>query len=108
MHENRTKVASLAPIVTAYANKGNKLAMEICDEAVSALKSCVQAVYKNLDLQNKEIAIIGSLGNSDGYFKDKLYEQLLDIDSKFQIHPALAEPVVGSAKKALQNARQQM
>lgn len=103
LHQNRTQMAALAPIVTHFANQGHPLAQSICDEGVAALKECVQAVYNALDLKNKEIAIIGSLGNSEGYFKDRLYQSLLDLDPDFSIHPPLNEPVIGSAYKALQN-----
>lgn len=103
LHQNRTQMAALAPIVTHFANQGHPLAQSICDEGVAALKECVQAVCNALDLKNKEIAIIGSLGNSEGYFKDRLYQSLLDLDPDFSIHPPLNEPVIGSAYKALQN-----
>ncbi|MDF2700550.1 MAG: hypothetical protein K0Q49_2109, partial [Haloplasmataceae bacterium] len=65
----------------------------------------IKAVYHNLNLVNKEIAIIGSLGNSEGYFNDELKKAILKIDPGFNIHESLIEPVVGSAFQAYENAK---
>lgn len=104
-HNRRTLIASLAPFVTRCATSGDKVAQQICDRAVSELVLSVKAVLSVLDLKNPEIAIIGSLGNSEGYFKEKLYQSLLEINPRFNIHPPRLDPVVGSAYQAYRNAK---
>jgi len=103
-HENRTLTASLAPFVTQYADLGNKEACLICDEATSELALCVASVYQNIELTNKELAIIGSLGNTIGYFNQQLVKKINQIGD-FNIHGPLIEPVIGSAYKAYQNVK---
>lgn len=104
-HNKRTLIASLAPFVTRCATSGDRAAQAICDQAIQELVLGVKAVYHALDLKNPEIAIIGSLGNSEGYFKTKLHEELLRINPQFKIHPPRLDPVVGSAYQAYRNGR---
>ncbi len=101
-HENRTLTASLAPFVTKYADLNNQYACKICDEATDELVLCVESVYQNLNLENKEVAIVGSLGNTKGYFNQQLINKLKNI-ADFKIHGPLIDPVVGSAYMAYKN-----
>ena len=51
MHTNRTKVASLAPLVREYAELGHTYALQIMDRASTELALAVKAVYTSLGLK---------------------------------------------------------
>lgn len=101
-HLDRTKTAQLAKFVTKHADLGDFYARKICDEATDELVLCVEAVYKILNLKNKELAIIGSLGNTPGYFRTQLEAKIKQI-ADFHIHAPITEPVIGAALKAYQD-----
>lgn len=102
-HLDRTKTAQLAPFVTKHADLGDIYARKICDEATTELALCVEAVNKVLNLRNKELAIIGSLGNTPGYFRTQL-ETKIKLIADFNIHGPITEPVIGAAYKAYDDA----
>lgn len=88
----RTKVASLAPIVTTNANKGDKYANEIIEIATSELSLCVEAVYKELNVSNIDLVVVGTLGNVDGNFKKSLHEKIKKISKNINIIEPKVDP----------------
>lgn len=95
-----SKIASLAPIVTMYANSLNPFAMRIVDHAIDEIGLAVKGVYRHLTLKNKTLVIIGGLGNAGGYFKDQLDEKILNIDPDFRIINPLIKPSFAAAMMA--------
>ncbi|MFA5471447.1 MAG: BadF/BadG/BcrA/BcrD ATPase family protein [Acholeplasmataceae bacterium] len=93
---DRTKTASLAPIVTMFANKNNEYAKRIIDLATSECALAVKAVHEHIHIKNKTIVIVGSLGNVNGYYKDELHKKIKEIDPYFNI----IKPIMDSADAA--------
>ena len=63
-YTRRTDVARLAPIVTEYAEKNDLNALTIVEKATDEVLLMIKAIDRSLTITNKEIAIIGSLGQS--------------------------------------------
>ncbi len=97
---NRTKTASLAPIVTKYANKNNEFAKRIVDLATDESALAVRGVYNNINLRNKTLVIIGSLGNALGYYKDELHRKIKLIDPHINIIKPIFDPADAAALMA--------
>lgn len=76
--ENRTFIASLAPIVTKHADLGDAYAMMICDNAVDELVLAVCAVHRRLQYEHPQLVIVGTLGNETHYFKKTLHKKLIE------------------------------
>jgi N-acetylglucosamine kinase-like BadF-type ATPase len=97
---NRTKTASLAPIVTMYANKNNPHAKRIIDFATDECALAVKGVYNNINLKNKTLVIIGSLGNALGYYRDELHRKVKLIDPYINIIKPIIDPADAAALMA--------
>ena len=98
---NRTATAGLAPFVTKFANLGDSNALKIVHVATTELASLIKSVYKNVPLKNKQVAIIGSLGNAKGVFNEMFIQKVKDIDEEIEVIPQKLDPVVGAALQAL-------
>jgi N-acetylglucosamine kinase-like BadF-type ATPase len=99
--DSRTIIASLAPIVTKHANLGNSEAKRICDSATDELTLAVKAVYEKLDFDEVTLVIVGSLGNSSGYFQETLHQKIMKISNKIQIISPMIDPAEAAARMAL-------
>jgi len=97
---DRTWIANLSPIVTKHANLGNIYAKNIVDLATDELVLAVKAVYNNLRLKEKVLVIVGSLGNSTGYFVNQLHKKIHEIDATIKIIKPIVDPAVAAAKMA--------
>jgi|SRR5690554_744022 len=97
---DRTKTASLAPIVTMFANKNNEHAKRIIDQATSECALAVKAVHDYINIKNKTIVIVGSLGNANGYYKDELHKKIKQIDPYFNIIKPIMDPADAAALMA--------
>ncbi|MDO9629857.1 MAG: BadF/BadG/BcrA/BcrD ATPase family protein [Acholeplasmataceae bacterium] len=93
---DRTWIAQLAPLVTKHANQGNLYAKKIVDEATDELALSVHSVYNHLSIEEPTLVIVGSLGNSKGYFMERLNQKIRNIDKKIKI----IEPVIDPAHAA--------
>lgn len=102
-HTERTKVAGLAPFVTKYADLGDPLAIAIADKMSYELALSVKAVYQQLNLSHPTLVVVGSLGNTDGYFKKKLHEQIHDYAPNMNIIAPQIDPGYAAALLALQH-----
>ena len=100
LYLNRTKVASLAPIVTKYANLNHPYALKIVEAATDELALSVKAVYHHLKLETATLVVVGSLGNVEGSFKTLLHEKIKSISSKINIVEPQVDPAYAAALMA--------
>lgn len=98
---DRTATAALAPLVTRYGNLEDMHAVAIIDKATSELALMVEAVYRKISLANKQVAVIGSLGNAEGLFKHSFIDKVKFIDKELEVIPQRLDPSVGAALQAL-------
>ncbi len=97
-HTNRTKVASLAPLVTKYANLNHPHALKIVDHATTEISLAVQAVFHELAFKDEvSLVIIGSLGLAPGIFHDILIQKINAISPVIKIVKAVYDPALGAA-----------
>lgn len=96
----RTKIASLAKIVTECADQGDYNAIRIIDSAVEEMMLMFETVYNILEFDETELAIIGSLGNADTYYRCRLMNSMAENLPKVKIVSNKYEPDFGAAKKA--------
>lgn len=104
LHTERTQIASLAPFVTRFAAQNDPHALAILDFSTAEILQMIQAVDRSLSLSNREIGVIGSLGNADTPYRDMLLRKVAAFDSRYAVFPAKKDPVFGScvlAKKML-------
>jgi len=94
---NRTLIASLAPIVTKYANNNHPYALKIIEEHTDEIKLAVEGVYNTLNLKKPTIVIVGGLGNADGAFKTMLHLKLKEIDPYLKIIKPIVDPALAGA-----------
>lgn len=99
--ENRTFIASLAPIVTKHADLGDAYAMMICDNAVDELVLAVCAVHRRLQFEHPQLVIVGTLGNETHYFKKTLHNQLIESISKIKITEPKVDPSFAASLNSL-------
>ena len=99
--DSRTIIASLAPIVTKHADLGNLEAKKICNKATDELSMAVKAVYEKLGFDEVTLVIVGSLGNSGGYFQDILHQKIKKISNQIQIISPRIDPAEAAARMAL-------
>ena len=97
LYGNRTLVAKLAPLVTKHANLGNERAKEIVDYATSEIALAVKGVYTTLQFQDVPLVVVGSLGNSKGYFKDQLHQKIQEISTSIHIMEPIIDPSLAAA-----------
>lgn len=90
--ENRTFIASLAPIVTKHAELGDAYAMMICDNAVDELVLAVCAVHRRLQFEHPQLVIVGTLGNETHYFKKTLHKKLIESIPVLEITAPKVDP----------------
>lgn len=100
IYGDRTKIASLAPVVTKHANLDNKYAKAICDLATDELALAIEAVYKKLGFKSVTLVIVGSLGNAKGYFNDSLISKINKINSLIKVTAPVIDPALAAAKAA--------
>lgn len=99
-YNDRTLTASLAPIVTTYANLDHPYAKRIIDVATDEVALAFKAVYDRLSLNHKTCVIVGSLGNAPGYYKTSLHRKIKSIDADINIISPIFDPAYAAAKKA--------
>lgn len=99
--ENRTLTAELAPIVTKHADLDNLYAKNICDKATDELSLAIKAVYNKLQFKETTLVIVGSLGNSQGYFRNELVKKIKQINDLINIIKPIIDPSLAAAYMAL-------
>lgn len=96
LHTERTEIASLAPFVTRFAAKGDPNALAILEFSTGELLQMIRAVDRSLSLSNREVGIIGSLGNADTPYRAMLLRKVAEFDPRYRVFPAKKDPVFGS------------
>ncbi len=97
LHTNRTKVASLAPILTKHANLSHPYALKTVELATDELALAVKGVFNQLKLTTNKIVIVGGLGNSEGIFKEKLHKKLKKFKPDIEILQPQIDPALAAA-----------
>lgn len=99
-HKNeRTYIASFARDITKYALQGDVIANKILEDAAHEILKHIIAVDKKITLKNREIGIVGSLGNAEPY-KSIIKAKIKTYDEKFKVHECELDPVIGSILEA--------
>ena len=93
---SRQETAQLAQLVTTYASSGDALALQFIDIATDEIILMFLAITRTLEIKNKEIAIIGSLGCADSPYKSMLKAKISRIDPEYSVFPSPHETVIGS------------
>lgn len=99
--ENRTNIASLAVTVNKHADKGEQEAIRICDLGATELGKCVKAVLNHINLDKKTVTIVGGLGNSLGYYRTRLIDEILKVDKDITVLAPKIDPGLAAAYLAL-------
>lgn len=94
----RTKVANLAKLVTKHADLDDLYAKDICIQATKEIALTVYAVAKKLKLEKSKLVIIGSLGNSKGFFKTQLHDEIKALMPELEIIKKPLDPAFAAAK----------
>ncbi len=100
LHNNRTKVASLAPIVRHYADLHHSYAVKIFERASDELALAVGGVYKTLGLTKTTLVVVGSLGNVDSLLKKRLHQKVHQISPDIKIIAPQVDPAHAAALMA--------
>ena len=95
LSDDRTVVASVAKTVVEFAQNGDELALDLLDNAASEIADIIRAVDQKIFMTNREIGIVGSLGNSEPY-RSMIIEKIHQYDSYFIIHESELDPVMGA------------
>lgn len=99
-HKNdRTFIASFAKDITKFALDNDKIALQILDDASTEILKHIIAVDSKINLINREVGIIGSLGNAEPY-KTMIIKKIAEYDSRLIIHESEIDPVIGSVIEA--------
>ena len=101
---DRTYIAQISKIVTNYAAKNDRYALEILDQATDEMLISIIGVDKNINLKNREVGVVGSLGNSGQYFS-LLKEKISKYDKNIYIHSSELDPVNGSLLEAKRQSK---
>ena len=94
----RTEVADLAKLVTKYADLDDLYAKDICIQATKEIALTVYAVAKKLKLDKSSLVIIGSLGNSKGFFKTQLHQEFKALMPELKIVEKALDPAFAAAR----------
>lgn len=93
-HNDRSKTAQLAKLVTKHA-QNNSDAYDILVEGVIGVVELVNTAVIGLEIKEKNIAVIGSLGNCKEYFS-LLEEMLHNLDEDYTVFKNILDPSIGA------------
>lgn len=105
LYENRTEVAQLSKLVTKHADLKDENAILIIKLCVDEAALHIKAILKQIKLRNYEVAITGGLGNANTLYRKLLYQKIMDIDSRFYVHPNELHPCCGSIVIAMEQVK---
>jgi N-acetylglucosamine kinase-like BadF-type ATPase len=95
-------IASLAPLIFEAADKNDKIALTILDDAVDELFQHIKAMIKKIKFDNKiGISFIGSIITNDNYTKRKLIDRINSEFKELEIIVSESEPITGALVMAL-------
>lgn len=93
-HTKRTQTAQLAKLVTKHSSS-DKDAYNILNNGVLGIVEIIDTAMVSLDIKEKNVAVIGSLGNSKEYFT-LLNVELGKIDKSYNVFKHSLDPVIGA------------
>jgi len=93
---NRTEVAKLAPIVTAFATV-DQYAYKIVVDAADEIRLLVQTVYERLGFTDCDLTIVGGLGNADTIYRDLFLQNVRRISPRIRVIRPLYDPAHAAA-----------
>ncbi len=93
---NRTEVAKLAPIVTAFATI-DQYAYKIVADAADEIRLLVETVYHKLGFADCDLTIVGGLGNADTSYRDLFLHNIKKISSAIRIVKPIHSPARAAA-----------
>lgn len=97
---DRTKTAQLAKLVTKFSEQNDQYALLILQEGIEGIVEIIDTCSNNLSLQEKNVAVIGSLGNYPVYF-DKLQDKLYTLDKAYKVFKRILDPSLGAVIGAM-------
>lgn len=100
VNASRTTIANLAKVVTSCDS--SKYAKRIMDDAIDELIIMIKPIYKSLFKNDRKVnlSIIGSLGNSNTYYKTNLYKKIKSNYKNIVIVRGKEDASYGAALKA--------
>ncbi|MFA5006860.1 MAG: BadF/BadG/BcrA/BcrD ATPase family protein [Candidatus Izemoplasmatales bacterium] len=93
---NRTEVAKLAPIVTAFATV-DQYAYKIVVDAADEIRLLVQTVYEKLGFTDCDLTVVGGLGNADTIYRDLFLGNIRKVSPSIRIIRPLYDPAHAAA-----------
>ena len=101
--EDRNRIAGLAPLVFAAAERGESFAMAIVHAGIEELGRMVGAVVSRLDFSGSEIEVVvlGGLNNAGRAFFQRLYDAIRRQVPRASIVSDMLPAVMGAALLAL-------
>ncbi len=103
--EDRTRIASLAPLVFELAGQRDFNAGAIVLVAIDALAQMVEAVAKKLDFpEGPEVVVTGGLNNAGRAFFQELYEAIRKRLPRAAIVSDMLPPALGAILLAMKHA----
>jgi N-acetylglucosamine kinase-like BadF-type ATPase len=93
---DRTKVAQIAPLVTAFAPV-NQYAYKILVDAAEEVRMLVDCVYKHLGFDSTTLSIIGGLGTSKTPYRSLFIQNIKKVSSSIEIIEAMYSPAHATA-----------
>lgn len=93
---NRTDTASLAKIVTHYADEHDSNSLRIIDNASDEIMLMIKAIERTIHIITKRIVLIGSLGTADTLYKKTLHKKIVKHNKHYIISSSCEDPVYGS------------
>lgn len=93
---NRTDVARLAPIVTAFATV-DQYAYKIIADAADEIRLLVETVYRELGFSDCDLTIVGGLGNADTSYRDLFLQNIRKISASIRIVKPIHNPARAAA-----------
>ena len=98
----KSQIATLSPLLLSALEQGDEVAKLIANKAAQDLAELVVAVWKKADIQNGEVALLGSIVT---YYED-IEKQIIDILKKelptAKLIKPRQEPAKGAAKLAVE------
>lgn len=99
-------IASLAPSVYDAANRGDRIAVGILDEAVSELLLHVKTMVKKIKFEGKlGLAFVGSIITNDNYTRKRLVDEINKNISAVELIDSESDPLEGAVIMAINSLK---
>lgn len=98
---DKSRVASLAPLVEQAARMGDGTAWSIIEKGAASLLELVLTVKHQLSLEHMDLSLMGGLLRSDTLIKEQLLAGLTKSASGVEVRPPMADAAQGAAMLAV-------